>query len=129
MTVCYGPSIVSMIFTLIIAVIVPSLIIYLVHKKWKPKRESLFVVFSVVIFIILFIGIVVFLFQVFTPSCGFGVSCIPFEFYPENNTCKYGSGNELINNTDKCNQLQDRYLSQLESEEKYCPEGTITDLF
>ena len=127
MTVCYGPSIESMIFTLIVAVIVPSLIIYLVHKKWKPKNKSLFVLFSVFIFIILFIGIAISLFQVFTPPCGPGVSCIPFEFYPENNTCKYG--NEVINNTDICNQLQDRYLSQLESNKKYCPEGTITNLY
>ena len=127
MTVCYGPSLGSMIFTLIAAILVPSLIIYVIHKKWKPKTKSLFVLVSVIIFIILFIVVSTSLFQLFTPPCGPGISCIPFEFYPENNTCTFG--NDLINHTDRCNQLQEQYLSQLESDEKYCPEGTITNLF
>ncbi|MDP2628594.1 MAG: hypothetical protein Q8P15_01705, partial [Nanoarchaeota archaeon] len=118
MTVCSGPSIESMIFTLIIAVIVPSLIIYLIHKKWKSKSKLLFVFSAVVIFIILFLGISIFLFQIFTPHCGAEIYCIPFKFYSENNTCEYG--NEIINDINRCNQLQKKYLSQLESGEKSC---------
>lgn len=127
MTVCFGPGVESMIFTLIVAVIVPSLIIYLIHKKWKPKSNPLFVLFSVVIFIILFFVISISLFQFFTPPCGPGISCVPFEFYAENNTCKYM--NEIISNGAYCNQLQENYLSQLESGLNHCPPGFMTQLY
>lgn len=121
MTVCVGPSIESVIFSIIVAVLVPCLIIHFVHKKWKIKSKLL----SVVIFIALFFAILLPLVQFFTPLCGGGaveLQCMPFEFYPENNTCKTY---DVIDDTVRCNQLQEEYLSQLESGTKQCPEGTI----
>lgn len=127
MTVCFGPSLESMIFTLILSILTPSLIIYFVYKRWKYKSKPFFVLFSVVVFIVLFVAISVSLYQFFTPPCGPGIMCIPFEFYPENNTCKLG--NELINDSSQCNGWQERYISQSESIKKYCPPGTIVQAY
>ena len=126
MTVCYGPSTGIIIFILIVSVLVPFLAVYFVRKKWKPKSRLLSVLFSIVVFTILVFGTLLSLSLVFTPECGAEISCVSVEFYPHNNTCKFGS--ELINFTARCNQLKEnyiRYLSQPEPDKKYCPEGTI----
>lgn len=128
MTYCPGsPSLEVSILILIISAIIPSIFIYLIHKKWKPKNKSLRILFSVVGFIAIFLLILIPLSEFFTPPCSGpsvrAVNCISFDFYPQNNTCKYG--NQTIFNKARCKELREKYISQREAGGKICPEGTI----
>lgn len=72
MTVCGGlPSLEVMIFTLVLSVLIPSIIIYILYKMWKPNHKWVFGLVSVIVFIILFFLISITIgFFVPSPSCG-----------------------------------------------------------
>jgi len=105
----------------VIAIIIPIIIIYFIHKKHMIKSNVKFVVASVIIFIILFF-LIVNLLSIFTVRCGGpGISCTSFEYYEDNGTCEYQF--EVLNNTEYCTELKGRYTQQMTSGNKHCPEG------
>src|SRR3989344_8832980 len=84
MTVCGGPpSLETVIFILVLSVLIPSVIIYILHKKWRPNSRLLFGLVSVVVFIILFFLVSITIgFFIPSPPCG---GWIP----PEKDKAKY----------------------------------------
>jgi Gpi18-like mannosyltransferase len=75
MAVCMSPNPIVWILTFGIATGIPLAIIYFIHKKWNPGNiskklsTSIFILFSVVLFIILFAILLYILFWFFNPPC------------------------------------------------------------
>jgi hypothetical protein len=127
MSICYGPDNISLAIAFVVSAVIPTLVVYFIQKKWKPASKTYLILGLSILFCILALVIWFGLVRLFTPSCGPGIACIPFEFYRENGTCKYGK--QLINNTNECNNLQNQYDKQIQSRNKECQEGTLMRLY
>ena len=104
-------------FTVLIAIVVPAVLVYMLHHKWQPKKHHPFILTSIAIFVVLFLVVAVPLMIYFTPPCDeIDPNCVPFEYYPTNGSCSYKY--RIFEDPILCAQLQDQPQGD-------CPRGTV----
>ncbi|MBS3091040.1 hypothetical protein J4217_01155 [Candidatus Pacearchaeota archaeon] len=90
MTICYGPTTIEWIITIFVAIIVPIILLFLLHKIWKPKKRIYFIIISIIVFLILGYSIGALFAGVIFKNCAYDINCNPIEivYYEKNNTCE-----------------------------------------
>ncbi len=127
MTVCYGPSGAAMAFTLAASVGLPVIAVLAARKLLKISNKPMLALLLIVLLAVSSTTIYPNMVESFTPPCGMGISCTPFEYHAENGTCTVGY--EQITDPVECSLLKNRLDTQPDSIRELCPPGNIVDVY
>jgi|GEM_PF-6913613 len=127
MTVCMGPSAAAMAFTLLVSVALPIIAAVTARKLFKINSKPILALILIIALIFSFNVVYPGMVESFTPDCGMGISCTPFEYHIESGFCTLGH-NEITDPVE-CGVLKNRLESQPEHIRKLCPQGNIVDVY
>ncbi|HDH28638.1 MAG TPA: hypothetical protein ENH13_05855 [Euryarchaeota archaeon] len=116
-----------MAFTLAVSVALPVIAVLAARKLLNISNKPMLALLLIVLLAVSSTTVYPNMVESFTPSCGMGVSCTPFEYHAESGFCTLGS--EDISDPVECGLLKNRVDTQPDHISKLCPPGNIVDIY